>query len=601
MDLYKIHIHDRNYTSWKVYNVEDFPKEVEIAFIDPLKEKLLSNDNFSIDFENNIVTLNHSPVRTTEFIAGILVLKTNKTYGRDSKTNKLLYKVMPDDRRIPSFIVPYEIKHLGFSKVYINLYVTFTFVSWEEKHPRGQLNQVLGSVDELDHFYEYQLYCKNLNQSIQRFNKETTKALKQFIANNSHEYCIDGILKKYPTIQDRRNQDEWKIITIDPDNSVDFDDGFSFKEVEWTNCSGSIVQCNMISIYISNVVIWMEMLNLWESFSRRISTIYLPDRKKPMLPTILSDNLCSLQKNVSRFAFVMDVVFDKCSGEVFDISYKNCVVKVIENYRYEESALLDNEYFNDLILACQTLSKTCKYMQNIRNSHALVSYLMIFMNHHCARHLMKYNNGIFRAISLSDIGTILPGTVIPCDIPEEISQFIKIWKSNIGGQYININKLTDKEDLVRHDLLKMDAYIHITSPIRRLVDLLNILKFQENEAMMPLSDAAKEFYEKWTTLSELNYINSTMRSIRKVQNVCTLLEMYTSNPEKLEEIYEGYLFDRVDWKNGIYQYFVHLPKIKMTLRIQLSDIISNYEKRTFKLYLFLDEESFKKKIRIQMI
>ena len=92
-----------------------------------------------------------------------------------------------------------------------------------------------------------------------------------------------------------------------------------------------------------------------------------------------------------------------------------------------------------------------------------------------------------------------------------------------------------------------------------------------------------------------------MRSIRKVQNNCALLEMYTNHPEKLEELYEGYLFDRVDWKNGIFQYFVHLPKIKMTMRIQLSEVIENYEKRNFKLYLFLDEENLKKKIRVQLV
>ena len=35
---------------------------------------------------------------------------------------------------------------------------------------------------------------------------------------------------------------------------------------------------------------------LWRSFTKRVSTIYLPDKKRPMLPTILSDCLCSLQE-----------------------------------------------------------------------------------------------------------------------------------------------------------------------------------------------------------------------------------------------------------------------------------------------------------------
>ena len=30
------------------------------------------------------------------------------------------------------------------------------------KHPHGELLQVIGDVDRLEHFYEYQLYCKNL-------------------------------------------------------------------------------------------------------------------------------------------------------------------------------------------------------------------------------------------------------------------------------------------------------------------------------------------------------------------------------------------------------------------------------------------------------
>jgi exoribonuclease R len=49
-----------------------------------------------------------------------------------------------------------------------------------------------------------------------------------------------------------------------------------------------------ISIYISNVPLWMEELDLWNSFSERISTIYLPDRKRPMMPLALSNCVCSL-------------------------------------------------------------------------------------------------------------------------------------------------------------------------------------------------------------------------------------------------------------------------------------------------------------------
>jgi exoribonuclease R len=240
----------------------------------------------------------------------VLILAGNKTYGRQNKMKegktytkkhsdmaggKLLYKCIPDDMRLPSFLVPYEIKNMGFSKVFKNLYVTIVFDQWEDKHPRAKLDNVIGPVDVLDNFYEYQLYCKSLNASIQKFQKDTSKALE----SKCHDGIIDIVKQKYPSVEDRTDQKMWHIITIDPPKSVDFDDGFSIIELE-----NGIQQ---LSIYISNVTIWMDVLNLWDSFSRRISTIYLPDKKRPMLPTILSDCLCSLQENVTRIAFVMDI------------------------------------------------------------------------------------------------------------------------------------------------------------------------------------------------------------------------------------------------------------------------------------------------------
>ena len=109
---------------------------------------------------------------------------------------KLLYKCIPDDTRLPSFLVPYEIKSMGFSKVFTNLYVTINFEEWEDKHPRAKLDNVIGPVDILDNFYEYQLYCKSLNASIQKFQKETSKSIE----SKTHEGIIDIIKTKIPTI-----------------------------------------------------------------------------------------------------------------------------------------------------------------------------------------------------------------------------------------------------------------------------------------------------------------------------------------------------------------------------------------------------------------
>jgi hypothetical protein len=186
MTLYKIIIDNRNYSSWNVVN----PNTLEPVVIDefnPEQHKLFNNDVFT--YNNGKVDIIHSSIRYNENIPAVMILDNDKTYGREigekysSNTNKkhlkrLLYKCIPDDTRLPIFLVPYEIKQMGFSKVFTNIYVTIYYKQWNDKHPHANISQNIGSVDILNHFYEYQLYCKSLNTSIQKFNRDTNKNIK---------------------------------------------------------------------------------------------------------------------------------------------------------------------------------------------------------------------------------------------------------------------------------------------------------------------------------------------------------------------------------------------------------------------------------------
>jgi len=577
-EFYKIYANDRNYTSWEILEMKNFTK-VEID-INPLEHKLLSNDVFTID-DNKKVTIIHSSIRNEKSIPGVLILSGNKTYGRQQKGSgrfnkggKLLYKCVPDDMRLPPFLVPYELKVLGFSKVIKNLYVTFSFDEWNDKHPHGRLDSVIGPVDTLDCFYEYQLYCKSLNASIQKFQKDTSKALEK----QSHEGFVETIKKKYPEMEDRTDQRKWHIFTIDPENSLDFDDAFSIMD------NGDNIQ--QLSIYISNVTVWMDILNLWDSFSRRISTIYLPDKKRPMLPTILSDCLCSLQEKTTRIAFVMDIFIQ--DDEIIDIKYSNCFIKVFKNYCYEEPALINDYKYQQLSVLTCSISKKYKYLSNIRNSHDIVCYLMILMNYHCAKLLANEKTGIFRS-------TIIKRNFeVPNTVPEDVAKFIKIWNS-ASGQYIDGSEIVD----TRHEMLDVDAYIHITSPIRRLVDLMNMIKIQKIKGIIKLSEKSDDFYDKW--LQDIDYINATMRSIRKVQCDCSLLDLCHNSPETMEKEYNGYLFDKISRNDGLFQYVVFLPHLKLSSRITLRENVDNFESKKFKLYLFNVEEKFKRKIRLSLV
>jgi exoribonuclease R len=573
-NCYKIHVNDRNYTEWEIFETINLNK-VNLV-IDPIKEKIFSNDVFKIDPNGNINII-HSSIRCGTSIPGVLLLVDNKTYGRQKNTHKkfpkLLYKCVPDDIRLPHFLIPYEIKHMGFSKVFSNLYITFSFQEWTDKHPLGILTQTIGPVEVLDNFYEYQLYCKSLNSSIQKFNRDATKALQ----NESKETLFDKIQTRYPSIHDRT---QWKVFSVDPQNSLDFDDAFSIKT------EGDITQ---LSVYIANVPILLDFLGLWDSFSNRISTIYLPDKKRPMLPTILSDCLCSLQEKTKRIAFVMDFFIK--DGEILDTKISNCFINIYKNYTYEESALLNDENYKSLLSITKLLSNKYKYISNVRSSHEVVSYLMILMNYYSAKSMIDFKCGIFRST------VVKREFFVPDTLPDSVSKFIKIWNS-MTGQYIDGSEITDDKNR-RHDMLNMEAYIHITSPIRRLVDLLNIIKLQQITGVICLSENTEVFYKKW--LEDIDYINTTMRSIRKIQCDCNLLDLCQNNTKIMEKEYDGYMFDKILRNDKLFQYIVFLPELKLSTRITLREDIENFDMKKFKLFLFNNEEKFKKKIRLHML
>ena len=560
-NIYKINYHN---DKWVVSSCQT-SIETQIT-LNPIEHKLFNNDEFTYDILKNKVNIVYSYIRSINFlIPGVLILQDNKTYGRCKPNGKLMYRCIPDDKNIPEFLIPYEIKHMGFSKIFNNLYVIINYSHWNNKHPQGMITQTIGEIDNLSNFYEYQLYCKNLKISIKQFTKDTLNIIKQ----TNNEYIFNNIITTYPNIEDRTNTQEWFIFTIDPYKCSDFDDGFSIKKL-----THNITQ---LSVYISNVSILLDILKLWGSFSKRTSTIYLPDEKITMLPSILSDGLCSLQEQQTRISLVMDLFIE--NNTIHTIKYSNCLIKVSKNYVYEEPALLNNKSYKQLLQCVQSLST--QYINKAPDSHELVSYLMILMNSNCASEMVKHNNGIFR--TTTNINTNK-------NVPEEIRNLINPY-GNVSGKYIYGNVL-------RHQTLNLDAYIHITSPIRRIVDLLNSIQFQRNQHII-LSDNAYIFFNHW--INELEYINTSTMTTRKVQNDCALFNLYANTPKITNKLYCGYIYEKNIKKNRTYKFIVYLPEIKLFSSITLVYDIELYTKHKFKLLLFNNADTLKKKIRLQII
>jgi len=596
MNLYRVVILDRNYASHIFYSADEkklmnIESNHELQCINPLEQKLFMDDIFEIDNENpkkvNIVS---SLVRTCKQIPGVLMLEHSKTFGRTENKKRLLYKCVPDDKHLPAFLVPYDIK-MGFSKVQTNKFVTFKYDKWVDTHPMGILTETLGNVDHLDCFYEYQLYCKSLHISLSEFTKKTTDVLRK----KSHDEYIDQIFHNSNyNIEDQRDR---YIFTIDPETSTDLDDGFHITDVIE---NGEKIGWN-ITVYIANVYFWLETLDLWDSFSKRVSTIYLPDRRRPMIPTILTDTLCSLLEKQDRFALSMKFfVTNDGTLDNSQIEYKNVLINVKKNFRYEHNNLLNNIHYQNIFNISRLMDTT------IKDSHDLVAHWMIQMNAYTGLSMVDKKIGIFRSVVFTDPYTDI-SELEKIDADEDTCRTIKTW-NNTTGKYI---AYSETEELT-HELIDLKTfkhknygksisrpYIHITSPIRRLVDLLNqIILLNKYNLITKISGNAIEFLSNW--MGNLNYINTTMRSIRKIQTDCNVLHKCINNPVYMDITHKGIVFDKLIKANGMFTYMVYLSNLKLLSRITCPYDLDNYSYHMFKMFMFDDEHSFKKKIRLQI-
>ena len=119
----------------------------------------------------------------------------------------------------------------------------------------------------------------------------------------------------------RRDLRERQIFTIDPADARDFDDALSVDYVEGQMLLG--VHIADVSAYVE----WDSSLDL--DARRRATSVYLPDRVLPMLPPLISDDLCSLKPHEDRLAFTCDMLMRSdgtvLSYELYPSLIRSCV------------------------------------------------------------------------------------------------------------------------------------------------------------------------------------------------------------------------------------------------------------------------------------
>lgn len=359
--------------------------------------------------------------------------------------------------------------------------------------------------------------------------------------------------------QSNREKIQPFIFTIDNPGTIDFDDAFSIETLE--------TQIK-ITIYISNVPFMLTKHNLWQYFhlfQERVASIYLPNKKIPLFPIKLSE-LCSLSSGQERPAFAFSLYIDKDTNQIchHDFHCKN--VSISTNYIYDADELLSNTNYIQLLQTIQTT-----FNKNIQQSNEVVETLMIFMGEKCAEQM---DNGIY--LLQTETETETP---IPIPTPQKYKSYNSLY-------------VLEKNE---------KPYMHITSPIRRIVDIVNMTQFIiniESEKSQPSSFSPEIQKYICNVKQNITQLNTTMKSIKKAQSQCRLYYLFKNQP--INTLYNGIIFDKRETKTpDIYSYSVYLTEYKFTTTIKTRECEEKEEK--FHLYLFNDATTLKQKIKLQSL
>jgi len=249
----------------------------------------------------------------TDFVG---VLQMNKNFGF----------VVPDDSKMYSDIFISEKKMNGAvdgDKVLASI------VDWPDnsKNPFGEIKTVLGRPG--DHNTEIHSILLEYDLPYE---------FPQEVEDDASTTPID-ITKE--EVAKRRDMRKTTTFTIDPKTAKDFDDALSFEKLENGNYE--------IGIHIADVSHYVQEDTILDDEAyARATSVYLVDRVVPMLPEILSNNVCSLRPHEEKLTF--SAVFEvNEKGHVLNQWFGRTVTYSDARFAYEEAQHLIENPDSDII------------------------------------------------------------------------------------------------------------------------------------------------------------------------------------------------------------------------------------------------------------
>lgn len=415
--------------------------------------------------------------------------------------------LIPDDRRMyRDILIPKE-KSNGVEsgdKVIVKI------TKWEDvkKSPEGEVIQIIGKKGV--HNTEMEAIVLENGFEI-HFPAEVDREAEEVAKREKARFNEEVLL--------RRDFRKTFTCTIDPFDAKDFDDAISLNDL------GN--ETYEIGVHIADVSHYVkEGSALDREAIKRGLSVYLVDRTIPMLPEILSNDLCSLNPHEDKMAFAAVFTMTK-KGEVRDRWFGKTVINSNKRFTYENAQesinSKDGEYHKELTIlngiakklqaekfkngAIDFETEEVKfkldekgvpievYKKERLDTHKLVEEFMLLANREVAEFISKGSKqknaaGIYRIHDNPDPERITDLSIFI----KALGYDLKNNKGEISSKDIN-NLLKQVEGSPHEALIKTAAirsmakavystknighfglafeyYTHFTSPIRRYPDLV---------------------------------------------------------------------------------------------------------------------------------
>jgi ribonuclease R len=239
--------------------------------------------------------------RKTHFFVGKIEISRNFAF------------LIPDKQEVPTdFFIP--LNKLKQAKNGEKVVVKFTEWPDHAKNPFAEVHEVLGMPGNNDVEMKSILAANDFPIS---FPKEVLKAADEIPTHLENK-----------EIEKRRDFRDVFTCTIDPEDAKDFDDALSYRMLSNGNHEVGIHIADVSQYVIPGSAIDKEAYE-------RATSIYLVDRVIPMLPEVLSNQVCSLRPDEDKYTYSVVVEMDD-ESQIIKQWIGKTVIRSKRRYAYEE-------------------------------------------------------------------------------------------------------------------------------------------------------------------------------------------------------------------------------------------------------------------------